>query len=350
MTPEVAVLGAVLGVVVVLVAALAATLGWAMAPRTMQDSRDQPRGPPVQPADSAFATAVATGHVHDAGKVDVEAVAAAGAAAAGPGGIPLVVWSTGPKPLQGLKPAFQDALGSWVVLGPPGTQVVWFDDTAAEAFIGAHFPQYLPEYNMLVPGAFRADLWRLLVLLRHGGLYVDCGCHLVSTPGVASAFWDALRAAALVMVDDDNATMKGSVFQGVLGARPGHPLVAAAVRSAVANVRARLYGTHNLDITGPRMLGRVAMALLAGPWPHLRDAATGLWVPGLHTAGPLGPVLILDYSRRLVQDAHGQVVIRTKVPGYYKVMYRQRATPHYKALWQRRQVYADGADGGDGFL
>lgn len=48
------------------------------------------------------------------------------------------------------------------------------------AFIEQHFPGRISDlYNRLTIGAAQADLWRLLVLYKYGGVYMDIDAHLV---------------------------------------------------------------------------------------------------------------------------------------------------------------------------
>ena len=54
------------------------------------------------------------------------------------------------------------------------SKIVYFNDKACKNFIKQHFgPNVVKAYNMLIPGAYKADLWRLCVLYIHGGIYGD---------------------------------------------------------------------------------------------------------------------------------------------------------------------------------
>jgi len=49
-----------------------------------------------------------------------------------------------------------------------------YDDNDCREFIKTHFkPDVLWAYDSLVPGAYKADLWRLCILFINGGIYVD---------------------------------------------------------------------------------------------------------------------------------------------------------------------------------
>ena len=261
--------------------------------------------------------------------------------------IPLVVHQTGPYESLGDAPvALQKALDTWVQRGPPGVRTQWFGDGAADAYVASHFPQYVDDYRALRPGAFKADLWRMLILLREGGIYVDCGVHIVAGPAVAARMWGQLVGADCLFVDDHNV-LAGSVWQGVIAARPGHPLIQAIVDKIIGNIRARMYGSNYLDITGPRAVGR-AIAARLGPTLCARMLATGrlvkpVWRAGVYpTADPdLGTLVVLKYRSRRVWGTTGEHLLDTKVPAYYRTVYGKRRTPHYRELWRRRQVYID---------
>jgi mannosyltransferase OCH1-like enzyme len=50
----------------------------------------------------------------------------------------------------------------------------FYDDGTAAEFISQHFPPQVREaYDALLPGAFKADLFRYCVLLIYGGVYAD---------------------------------------------------------------------------------------------------------------------------------------------------------------------------------
>jgi mannosyltransferase OCH1-like enzyme len=49
-----------------------------------------------------------------------------------------------------------------------------FDDNECRAFIEKHFPaDIVKAYDTLIPGAYKADLWRLCMLYMEGGIYLD---------------------------------------------------------------------------------------------------------------------------------------------------------------------------------
>ena len=63
-----------------------------------------------------------------------------------------------------------------------GWEYKFYDDKDAEAFLSLHFPPEISEaFNSLIPGAFKADLFRYCVLFIFGGVYADVDTILESS-------------------------------------------------------------------------------------------------------------------------------------------------------------------------
>lgn len=55
----------------------------------------------------------------------------------------------------------------------PEYQQIYFSKEDRDSFIQKYYPQHYDSYNCLVPNAFRADVFRLLILYKYGGIYCD---------------------------------------------------------------------------------------------------------------------------------------------------------------------------------
>lgn len=63
-----------------------------------------------------------------------------------------------------------------------GWEYKFYSDEDAEQFLSTHFPrEVLEAYQSLIPGAFKADLFRYCALLIHGGVYADVDIMLESS-------------------------------------------------------------------------------------------------------------------------------------------------------------------------
>jgi mannosyltransferase OCH1-like enzyme len=245
------------------------------------------------------------------------------------GAIPEQLFMTGPWPEDALPGPIRDSVESWRRHGPPGLRIHWFDEPAREAWVAKYFPQYLDAYRSLVPGAYQADLWRVLVLFAHGGVYSDAGT-LLQEP-----LWTAMRGCSLVFSRDCNPK---NISQGVLGAVQGHPVLIHVAKAIAANVAKKYYGANGLCPTGPVLYGDVFRAWFTSKDPVLADPASGVWRLGKHHR-----TKVLLFDGKAAYDAEGarKLLWHTKVPGYHNVMYNNRGVKHYGVLWSERAIYRD---------
>ena len=120
-----------------------------------------------------------------------------------------------------------------------GWEYRFYNDTEARTYIMDNFPAlFLVTYDALVPGAFKADLFRYLVLLRDGGIYADIDILLETN-------LDSLippTLSYLVARDDGIAGVHDQAYclwNGLLAAAPGHPVMARAIERVVNLVSSR---------------------------------------------------------------------------------------------------------------
>lgn len=133
-------------------------------------------------------------------------------------------------------PNFSRLVQSW-------NQTNWdyrfYNDDDVKDFFAKHFPPEISEaYEALLPGAFKADLFRYCVLFIHGGVYADVDVLLESK--LDTAIDDDVG----FMVPVDETPGKESrhqccLWNGFMAAAPGHPFLAEVIETVVNNVRNR---------------------------------------------------------------------------------------------------------------
>ena len=129
----------------------------------------------------------------------------------------------------------------------PEYQYVYFDALDCKQLIEDHFSSdVLKAYNMLLPGAFKCDLWRLCYLYLYGGVYVDCQTMPIQ-PLREILSPDTLFCSAIDREDF-------ALWQGFLCAAPRHPLLLQGIYDIVYNVLHKRK-LHTLEFTGPHALG-----------------------------------------------------------------------------------------------
>jgi len=148
-----------------------------------------------------------------------------------------------------------DAVHTWIDKNPDW-EYYFFDDKACRDFIKEYFPKkVLDAYDNLIPGAYKADLWRYCVLYIHGGLYVDNKCVLL-----ASSLNDVIPEDVefLSVLDRYLETMEfsGYIYQAFICSKSKHPFLEKVIDMVVENAEIGSYGYDQLSPTGPGLLGK----------------------------------------------------------------------------------------------
>lgn len=196
----------------------------------------------------------------------------------------------------------------WARLNP-GLDMRLYDDAGARAVMAQVLPGRLASYDAMPFGVMRADVFRLAVLLRDGGVYVDIDMRperrlpddLFLRPCSLSVEARLTRRRQREL----GYARPLQIANCILAARPGHPFLRAALERAFALLDASPEPSRERieDITGPRMLTRLLqdmapadvwigsqvqfMAPLHHPdrWPFNRHVVSrhechGTWKPG----------------------------------------------------------------------
>lgn len=108
-----------------------------------------------------------------------------------------------------------------------------------EEFLSTHFPPEVREsYDALLPGAFKADLFRYCVLFIHGGVWADIDVLLESKLDMAIDD----DVGFIVPLDANPGKLSHHqvcLWNGFMAAAPGHPFLAKVIETVVNNVRNR---------------------------------------------------------------------------------------------------------------
>ena len=213
-------------------------------------------------------------------------------------------------------------------------------DAEQREFIRANFDAgVVAAYDALVPGAYRADLWRYCNLYVHGGVYTDIKSQCDAA--LNQVLDDSLSFAIALERD---FVPRPALFNAWIASVPKHPWMHAAIDECVRAVRRRHYGANALDVTGPCALGRAV-------YRRMKWSADFALEPGVRDCGGrYGRVKILRHvdGDRIIDDA-GRTVVYTRITPDPTGLVRDReffrtltGMPHYLELWVERRIYAAG--------
>jgi len=127
----------------------------------------------------------------------------------------------------------------------------FFDADDRLSFIRQNFKQEVVDaYLDLIPGAFKADLWRYCVLYIEGGVYVDAD--MICT----NALIDWIEPNDDLIITRDDPMSKTWLANGFIASTPKNPIFKNAINQIVDNVKNQRKLFY-LNITGPELFGRI---------------------------------------------------------------------------------------------
>jgi mannosyltransferase OCH1-like enzyme len=84
-----------------------------------------------------------------------------------------IIWQTYKDPFSQLQPYMIDAINTWKTLNPE-YEYRYMDDLQAAQFVLEEYGQEWYDIFLNLPlGVMRGDLWRYMVIYKHGGVYAD---------------------------------------------------------------------------------------------------------------------------------------------------------------------------------
>jgi len=177
----------------------------------------------------------------------------------------------------------------------------YYPNNKAGMYLARNFPPQVKQaYDAIVPGAYKADLFRLCVLLLHGGLYVDIDILPHLNPDIMIEA-DVGFAVPLDYIPGAIVNNTAFLWNGFMAVSPGHPAIALAVETMVNAINNRHQG-FDFDY---RMVEDLDFIYLN------HDNAPLQWGPGL-----VGFALNRALGRRAQQKFEvGTMAISENVPG-----------------------------------
>ena len=139
---------------------------------------------------------------------------------------------------------------SWTTKNPNYAYFL-FDDNERKQFIKKNFDERIYDaYCRIIPGAFRADLWRYCVLYKYGGCYID----VMISP---------LKSLDSIIKDDDTFVASHTLYkcsncidQGFLSSKPKNDIIFQAIKHSCININFNNYS--NIAIKGDVLLTQFA--------------------------------------------------------------------------------------------
>jgi mannosyltransferase OCH1-like enzyme len=188
-----------------------------------------------------------------------------------------------------------------------------YDDEMCIDFLKKHFNKLvLDAFNSLIPGPFKADLWRYCVLYKYGGVYMDIKLNCINGFNLNNIIHEECYPK------DIPRTQYG-IWQGMLICKPNNMILKKCIDCICMHVKYKFYGKTFLSVTGPHLMFNI---LVKYNNQHLYKNSKMKLVRK-------NKILYLYYNNKPVIN-------------FYKEWYHDRGLsegPRYGTLWDKRDIY-----------
>ena len=222
-----------------------------------------------------------------------------------------------------------------------------YDDYECRDFIKKNFGKdVLNAFDTLIPGAYKADLWRYCILYKKGGVYLDikyrCEDDFKLIELTDKEYFVLERPYAkynitiqdeLALVNDNNyykhvfknidinfwKSKEIGLYNGLMVCKPNNPALLECIKTIVENVKQKEYGYNKLYVTGPGLLGE---KYFKGDYSNLNN-------------------IFLFYSITDSFILNRKKKILSHYPEYRNEQKKFQKNQHYGVLWNNKKIYKE---------
>lgn len=240
--------------------------------------------------------------------------------------IPKVIYKTAPSYHGTIKKINND-----IERQNPGWKVKFYNDKDCLNFLKNDFQNDKPifkknviiGYNKLIPGAYKADLWRLCILYEYGGVYIDASSEILEP---IESFLDINKDFSIVKGGKD-FTLQTAFMSSV----KNHSFLKEYISQILKNIKYNIYGTSPLWPTGPRCAWEVAKK-----GNHLKNMSISL--AAIHSEEMRGKLSFENPEVYYVCLKLGKKVIRQYSKNHGDCIKSSKKN-HYHYLWKKKKIY-----------
>ena len=202
-----------------------------------------------------------------------------------------------------------------------------YDDDMCREFIKQNYDDdVLYAYDNLIPGAYKADLWRYCILYKNGGIYADI--KFVLSPNAKIKLIDLTDKEYYVrdvFVPDNGRKMtkyEGEyIYQALLISSPGNEIYLKCIEEIVRQVKEKDISQGLLGITGPALFGRIMHENMKYMIENINFNVKSL----------RNVITELKFGASKINYENDEFIIKYKSDEYYDTL--QKDNKHYSEIW-----------------
>jgi len=198
-----------------------------------------------------------------------------------------------------------------IIQNNPKFKYYLFDDNNCREFIQKNYnSSVLDAFDTLIPGAYKADLWRYCVLYKEGGIYLDIKYRPINNFNLIN-----LTEKEHWVLDADG----DGIYNALIVVKPGNNVIKRAIDQVVENVQKRYYGNSQLEPTGPKMLSPFFSYEQKKQFDMKHEFYFG------------------DLNNRVIN--FNNIPVFKSYNGYLDDHNKAKKTEYYGVLWSQRRIY-----------
>jgi mannosyltransferase OCH1-like enzyme len=199
---------------------------------------------------------------------------------------------------------------NYIKYSNPAFKYYLYDDDDCRNFIENNYRrEVLWAFDSLIPGAYKADLWRYCVLYKLGGIYLD-----IKYKQINDFKFINLTEKEHWVLDKDNS----GIYNALMVCLPGNEILIKAINQIVENVRNKFYGSSCLDPTGPGLLSHY-------------------FTSGDKASFDMRHDFYQNFDNRLIY--FNNYIVFKCYKNYLNEISSTQKVSHYSVLWGARQIY-----------
>jgi len=207
----------------------------------------------------------------------------------------------------------------------PEYSYVYFNDIDCRNYMKHNFPEMLEHYDCIIPGAYKADIFRYCYLYNNGGVYIDAAMTALQPLSKMIEPGDTF-----ITPEDDN---RGILYNAFIACEPRNNIIKSTIATVTNNIKNRVYNHDPLYITGPGTFGEVFKKVM-----NVKEIKENTTFPG--------GIKIIETDHLHPKHTgyvlyNGIKFLLTKYPTYYDEKFVSTGMPKYPVLWGGRRVYKD---------
>lgn len=202
----------------------------------------------------------------------------------------------------------------------PELEYFLYDDNDCYDFIKNHFNDDVANaYNKIIPGGYKADLWRYCVMYIHGGVYLDIKYQCVD----GFKLIDIMDKERFVF-ERPNFWKPNcyGIYNAFIIAKPNNPIFLECIKHIVKNTQNNYYGYNELYPTGPGLLGELYFVNIKNNYRKIYDFD-----------------LFYNIENNTDIIIHNNSTILKSYTEYREEQSKTQKNEHYRKMWREGNIY-----------